>query len=217
MEEMTSFFSKRADGYDTHMLTNVSGCKEGYITMATLIPKSCRSLLDLGCGTGLELDEIFKVLPEVEVTGIDLTQEMLNKLEQKHQGKSIHLICGSYFDVPFGSSTYECAISFQTLHHFSHNMKTRLYQKIHQALTPDGLYIECDYMVENQEEEDFYYAENIRIRKELGIPDADFYHYDTPCTISNQITMLKNAGFSEVQLVFRIGNTTILVARKVPS
>lgn len=123
MEEMTSFFSKRADGYDTHMLTNVSGCKEGYEAMATLIPKSCQSLLDLGCGTGLELDEIFKVLPEIEVTGIDLTQEMLNKLAQKHPDKSIHLICGSYFDVPFSSSTYDCAISFQTLHHFSHDMK----------------------------------------------------------------------------------------------
>jgi len=214
MEKMSSFFSKRADDYDTHMLTNVAGCKAGYAAMSTLVPKSCNSLLDLGCGTVLELDEIFKVLPGIKVTGIDLTQEMLNKLKQKHPDKSLHLICGSFFDTPFGISNYGYTISFQTLHHFSHDLKARLYQKIHHALTPDGIYIECDYMVENQEEEDFYYAENLRIRKELGISSTEFYHYDTPCTITNQIAMLKNAGFLDVEKVFRVENTTILVARK---
>ena len=123
MERMTNFFTERVEGYEEHMLTNVAGCKEGYVAMSNIIPLSCKSLLDLGCGTGLELDEIFKVLPDIKVTGIDLTQEMLNKLKQKHPDKSIHLICGSYFDVPLGISKYECAISFQTLHHFSHDLK----------------------------------------------------------------------------------------------
>ena len=69
-------------------------------------------------------------------------------------------------------------------------------------------------MVENQEDEDFYFSESTRIRKKLGISDNEFYHYDTPCTISNQITMLKIAGFSKIEQVFRIENTTILVATK---
>jgi hypothetical protein len=50
-------------------------------------------------------------------------------------------------------------------------------------------------MVESQEDEDFYFNENQRLRKELNIPDGEFYHYDTPCTISNQVDMLKQAGF----------------------
>lgn len=214
MEKMTSFFSKRSDAYDTHMLTNVPGCKEGYDLMSTLVPKSCKTLLDLGCGTGLELESIFHAIPDMEVTGIDLTQEMLNQLKQKYTDKSIKLICGSYFDVPFDRSTYDCDISFQTLHHFSHDLKTSLYRKIHQALTSNGIYIECDYMVEHQDEEDFYYAENLRIRKALGISDTAFYHYDTPCTVENQITLLKNSGFIDVETVFRIENTTMLVAHK---
>ena len=67
-------------------------------------------------------------------------------------------------------------------------------------------------MVDTQEEEDFYYAENRRIRKEMGIPEDEFYHYDTPCTVRNQITMLKQAGFSEILQKFRMENTTILCA-----
>jgi len=214
MEKMTRFFTERVEGYDEHMLTEVNGCKEGYIAMAKLIPTSCKSLLDLGCGTGLELDEILKRMPDLDITGIDLTPAMLNKLKQKHPDKSLHLICGDYFDVPFGFANYECIISFQTMHHFSHELKIELYKKIKQALTEDGIYIECDYMVEKQEDEDFYYAENARIRKELKLSGNEFYHYDTPCTITNQIAMLKSAGFSNVEKVFRTENTTILVAHK---
>ena len=214
MEKMSSFFTERVDGYEEHMLTNTMGNKEGYIVMSKLLPISCKSLLDLGCGTGLELDEILKVMPDLEITGIDLTQAMLDKLKIKHPNKSIHLICGSYFDVPFGIEKYECTISFQTMHHFSHELKIGLYKKIHQALTQDGIYIEGDYMVESQEEEDFYFSENARIRNELNIIETEFYHYDTPCTIKNQIEMLYSAGFRNVEKVFRLENTIILVAHK---
>ena len=214
MEEMKKFFTERVEGYDEHMLTDVEGCKEGYIEMAGLIPPSCKSLLDLGCGTGLELDEILKIMPDIHITGIDLTQAMLNKLKQKHPDKSIRLICGSYFDIPFEAAKYECAISFQTMHHFSHEAKIGLYKKIYRTLTQNGIYIECDYMVTDQVAEDYYYSENARIRRELEIPRDEFYHYDTPCTISNQIAMLKSAGFTRVENVFRIENTTILLARK---
>lgn len=214
MEEMSNFFTKRVVGYDEHMLTDVTGCKEAYIEMSKLIPHPCKSLLDLGCGTGLELDEILKRIPDVTITGIDLTQAMLDQLKLKYPDKSICLICGSYFDVPFGTDKYECAISSQTMHHFSYELKIGLYKKVHQALKAKGIYIECDYMLENQEEEDFYFAENARIRKKLNIADNEFYHYDTPCTIVNQIGMLKSAGFRNVDMVFRLGNTTILAAYK---
>lgn len=214
MEKMNAFFTARVEGYDEHMLTNVKGCKEAYIEMARLIPKSCKILLDLGCGTGLELDQIFKLMPDIKVTGIDLTQAMLDKLIQKYLDKSINLICGSYFDIDLGTEEYDCAVSFQTMHHFSHEAKIGLYKKILHSLRTNGTYIECDYMVENQEDENFYYAENTRIRKEMNIPEDEFYHYDTPCTIDNQLKMLNSAGFAKSEQVFRIENTTCIIAHK---
>ena len=69
-------------------------------------------------------------------------------------------------------------------------------------------------MVIRQEDEDFYYSENKRIRKEQGIPDKEFYHYDTPCTIDNQIKMLSKVGFRIVKMNWRVENTTIIVAQK---
>jgi len=69
-------------------------------------------------------------------------------------------------------------------------------------------------MVIKQEDEDFYFSENNRIRKEQGIPDGEFYHYDTPCTVDNQIEMLCKTGFKTVRMIWRVENTTIIVAQK---
>lgn len=214
LEKMSDFFAARVEGYEEHMLNNVEGCKEGYVKMAELVPDDTQSILDLGCGTGLELDEIFKKLPNVSVVGIDLTQAMLDKLKQKHFDKNIKLICGSYFDVPLGENMFDVAISFQTMHHFSHAEKTGLYAKIHKALNSKGMYIECDYMVTEQSVEDELFALNAKLRRERNIPEGEFYHFDTPCTIDNQIAMLKKAGFSSAEMVWRMENTTMIVAKK---
>lgn len=53
---------------------------ESMIKNAGLLPDQCTEILDIGCGTGLELDEIWKRNPEISVTGIDLSQSMLNEL-----------------------------------------------------------------------------------------------------------------------------------------
>jgi len=216
---MSAFFAARVQEYDAHMLNNVPGCREGYAKMSALLYTYAQShagsplrLLDLGCGTGLELDEIFRLLPDTEVTGVDLACAMLNRLREKHGDKRLHLICGSYFEVDFGQNAFDCAVSFQSLHHFSHADKSGLYRRVFQALRPGGLYIECDYMVETQREEDFWFAENARIRAAQGVPTGAFYHFDTPCTVENQIRLLLGAGFSPVERVFRAENTTMLTA-----
>lgn len=214
LEKMDDFFTARVDMYDEHMINGVEGCREGYIKMAQLIPENCRSLLDLGCGTGLELEEIYRIHPDISVTGIDLCEAMLDKLKEKLDGKSINLICGDYFTADFGGE-FDCAVSFQTMHHFSHERKIALYKKIYDALTSDGIYIECDYMVQTEEEERHWFSENERLRREQGIGTDEFFHYDTPCSIENQLKLLKQAGFISVEKVMRIENTTMLVARKV--
>lgn len=214
MERMENFFAARVDEYEEHMISGVEGCEQAYALIPSLLSASCRNLLDLGCGTGLELKQVFKRFPEISVTGIDLTREMLDHLKQNFPDRKLNLICGNYFDVDLKRNTFDCAISFETMHHFKHEAKIGLYQKIFEALKGDGRYIECDYMVEDQEEEDLHFAECKRLRDEMGIPEGEFYHYDTPCTVTNQIAMLKKGGFERVEMVFRIGNTTILAACK---
>ena len=95
LEKMDDFFTARVEGYDEHMLRDVGGCRNGYTVMAREIEKMSPSrILDLGCGTGLELDEIFARCPDVYVKGVDMTAAMLEKLRGKHPEKKLELILG---------------------------------------------------------------------------------------------------------------------------
>ena len=76
-EDMNGFFAARVDTYEAHM----SVWDKAYGRVAELTPGDCGPLLDLGCGTGLELDRIFARWPELAVTGVDLCAAMLEKLE----------------------------------------------------------------------------------------------------------------------------------------
>lgn len=216
LEEMSCFFNNRANDYEKHMMNNVDGANRFYIETAKLIPKVDElNLLDLGCGTGLELDEIFKVNPKVKVTGIDLAKDMLEKIKEKHSDKlnQINLVVDNYFDYDMGVCMFDVALSVETLHHFTHKEKTELYKKILKSLKENGIYIETDYIAPNQEYEDYHFSENKKIRLELGITNG-FYHYDTPCTVENQTQMLYKAGFKAVEKVWQHGQTVILLAKK---
>ncbi|MGD1118096.1 MAG: class I SAM-dependent methyltransferase [Dehalococcoidales bacterium] len=213
LEEMGAFFNARIAGYEAHMLREGN---EAYVCAARLIPPTGDlKLLDLGCGTGLELDEIFKVNSTVRVTGIDLAGKMLEKLQQKHANRQnqLNLVQADYFKYDFGKNTYDVALSFDTLHHFSREQKIGLYKRIYAALKTAGFYIEADYMAETQEFEDFKAAENRRLRAAQGITEG-YYHYDTPFAVENQTAMLQAAGFKSIENHGRYGIDVILVTRK---
>ena len=215
LEKMDDFFNKRVSDYEQHMMKEVDGASEFYRKTAELIPaKTSFHLLDLGCGTGLELDEIFKKNPAVCVTGLDLAKDMLEKLKEKHIDRLDHmnLICANYFDYDFGENTFDAALSVETLHHYTHQEKIRLYQKIAKSLKQDGFYIETDFVAETEAQEDLGFKELDRIRKKSK--SCILYHYDTPCTVKNQIDMLKTAGFSSVEKIWQKTNTAILLAKK---
>jgi hypothetical protein len=64
---MDEFFASRLDVYEERMLTGVKELPEAYAQLARLVPASARDILDLGCGTGLELEAIFALSPSVKV------------------------------------------------------------------------------------------------------------------------------------------------------
>ncbi|MDR2395654.1 MAG: class I SAM-dependent methyltransferase [Endomicrobium sp.] len=148
-----------------------------------------------------------------QVTGIDLTAKMLEQLENKHKERKLTLICGNYLDTEFGCKQFDAAVAFETMHHLSHLKKLKLYQRIHDVLCDKGVYVECDYMAETKEQEDFFFAEFEKLKNEQHIVSKDeLYHYDTPCTFTSQSELLTKAGFTKRQQVFKHGCTIMLVA-----
>ena len=213
LERMSDFFEARLDGYDQHMLTNIESATEFYPFTAKQLPSAeyCR-VLDLGCGTGLELEEYDLLNPTARVTGIDLSQGMLAALQKKFPGKDMTLICGSYFDEPFGVSLFDGAVSVESLHHFTKEEKVPLYAKLHGALKVGGYFILTDYFSLSDEEECMHRQRLMAMKAEQGISDHEFYHYDTPLTVQHETEALLEAGFSSVEVLKNWGATYTIKA-----
>ena len=215
LEKMGEFFDARLEGYDEHMMTNIEGAETFYPFTARQLPAAAHSrILDLGCGTGLELEHYFRLCPTAKVTGIDLAKGMLAALEKKFADKEITLIRGSYFDVPFGEEIYDAAVSVESLHHFTKEEKIPLYTRLHNALKENGYFILTDYFALSGEEERQCRQKLLALKAEQGIIDGEFYHYDTPLTVDHETEALLEAGFSKVEVLDSWGPTYTLRATK---
>lgn len=214
-ENMTSFFDERAKGYDAHMQNSVSEFEKFYKAVAEPIKASDNviEILDLGCGSGLELTYIFSKAPNANITGIDLSMKMLENLSNKFQEKieQLQLIKGSYLDYPLGQNFYDYAVSVMSVHHFLPEEKTNLYRKIHNALTDNGIYIEGDYVVDSKDEKELLAEYH---KKMKSLEKGQLYHIDIPFTMQRQIQLLRNAGFSKVDIVKEGLNQVVLAAKK---
>ena len=215
LEKMGAFFDARLDGYEEHQLTAIASAEEFYPFTADCLPQDPGTrILDLGCGTGLELGYYFARVPSAAVTGIDLAPGMLEALRRKYPDKALTLILGSYFDVPFAENAYDAAVSVESLHHFTKEEKIPLYAKVHTALKSEGFFILTDYFALSREEEAFRREELRRLKKEQNLSDSEFYHYDTPLTVEHEKEALLAAGFSSVEVLQSWGQTSALKARR---
>ena len=206
LEKMDLFFENRLEEYEEHMLSGIEGAREFYPFTASLLPEKANcEVLDLGCGTGLELDAYFLRNPEARVTGIDLSEAMLGALANKFPDRCadgrLRLIQGSYFDVPFPAEAYDAAVSVESLHHFTRGQKLPLYRKVCQALKKGGFFLLTDYFAESEELEREYFRELERLKREQDLSDDGFYHYDTPLTVEHEMEVLREAGFSDVRIL----------------
>ena len=215
LEKMGDFFDARIEGYEAHQLNTIDDAAEFYPFTAGCLPREPGArVLDLGCGTGLELGYYYALAPAAHVTGVDLAPGMLAELRRKFPDKALTLILGSYFDVPFGKNALDAAVSVESLHHFTQAEKIPLYAKLHKALKPGGFFLLTDYFAATEAEERSRRAELLRLKREQNLPDGTFYHYDTPLTVAHETEALLAAGFASVTVLKNWGHTYTLKAYK---
>ena len=233
LEEMTDFFKVRLSGYEEHMMI----WKDAYQYLAEIFPGKVQDVgrmqecvqektlemdrtqeslpvkvLDLGCGTGLELDEILKRYPDIEVTGVDLSADMLGKLREKHP--QVITVCEDYFRADLGEELYDVVITFESLHHFKPEKKQDLFEKIYRALKPGGVFLEADYLACCEEEETLLMDICDRKRREEKIPEEVFVHFDTPLTAEKEMQLIRHVGFEQVELIASIEGASFVRSTK---
>ena len=185
-QKVRKFFNGKIDSYDDvhseYMKTKV--------LLADNLDKSAKKILDLGGGTGLELIHLFELFPEAEVTVIDITENMLEKLKTRNFAGKVKTICGDFFEVPFGED-FDAVITTSAFHHFKKNEKIQLLKKIKECLKEGGQFINCDLIALTPEEEAAQLVE-------LENNTDESKHIDTPLTIENEIDALEKSGFKQI-------------------
>ena len=111
-------------------------------TLARIDLQKSSKILDLGCGTG----ELLKILedrfPLSELTGIDLTEEMLAVAKQK-LSDNVELLLGSATSLPFDSKSFDWVIMSNVIGHLS-DKKTAL-KEAHRVLKNPGKIVITDW------------------------------------------------------------------------
>ncbi|WP_346961834.1 class I SAM-dependent methyltransferase [Clostridium sp.] len=212
IEEMGSFFNLRAERYEKHMEDAINSFEEYYKLVSSTLEYTEEGIeiLDLGCGTGLELEEIFRKAPNARITCMDLSEEMLKILKEKYKDKlnQIDIVIASYLEEDFGIKKYDYVLEIMTMHHFLYDEKLDIYKRIKLALKDDGSYIEGDYVVSKYYEKKWL-KQRVDLLKEQGDEKIKLYHIDIPFALTTQRRLFKEAGFKSLYIIFEKGEHLI--------
>ena len=202
-EPMDAFFDARADIYNEHMLSGDG--EDNYFHLGRTIPKTDEPLriLDIGCGSGIELNYIWARAPNAHVTCVDISRGLLTLLRENHAGRldQITVVEASHLDWDYPAEAFDIVVSSQTMHHFFPEQKLGVYRVIRKALKPGGIYVESDFYVDAARAEQYRRQYDAHMSQLPERTQAGQYHIDIPRTIDEQIRLLSDAGFRIVEVV----------------
>ena len=213
--EMAAFFDDKASTYEDRQKGRGPHFLHMHMAVAGALEETSRELkiLDLGCGTGVELEMLLTRAPNARITCIDVSDGMLEQLRRKYVDslEQLEIVQGSFQEIPFRERHYDYVVSVFAMHHFLYLQKIDLYTKVRMALRPEGIYLEGDYYVSPEEEK----QDSARYQQLLktGVISPDIrYHIDVPFSVARQKQILLEAGFSKVVVLFEGGNNAVFSA-----
>ena len=200
---MGGFFDRRADDYELHMRDGNDFYETEFISLVKDVPVTDERLmvLDLGCGTGVELRYIFDKAPNARIVCIDTSKKMLDILYEAYSEyvNNLNIMCESYLDMEFGEGKYDFIIACSTLHHLLAEDKLELYRKIKRALKAGGYLLIQDYIASTEEDELSQREQYLNLIANGDIDRNRIYHIDILLTVAHEEEILKTAGFELVK------------------
>lgn len=210
--EMEEFFDQKAQNWDESKKHNPYNPYFKSISSHVRETNDNIRILELGCGTGLTLHTILDKAPNAVITCVDLSENMLSVLSENFSEymNQIEIVHGSFLEVAFDKQQFDYVISSQTFHHFTPETKKELYLKINRSLKNGGKYIEGDFMVSEEEEQESLEEYNEYVASLEGA-DKGKYHFNIPSTLDTQKRLLTESGFHWLDDIYFEDETELAV------
>ena len=182
-------------------------------------------IIDIGCSTGTFLELLGRFLPpSATLVGIDNSQPMLEKAKDKllpiQQIHQVELICANAENCSFENSSV--VIINYTLQFLSLQVRQKLLKSIYEGLVPGGLL----FLSEKVKSPYPLFQETITRHYEAFKAHHGYAHTEierkkealenvlVPLTEIEQLQMLKDSGFEQVDSLIKLHNFISLVALK---
>jgi tRNA (cmo5U34)-methyltransferase len=177
-------------------------------------------ILDLGAGTGLMSSFLLKRYPNALITLIDISEGMLNVAKLRFKDNpNVTFIAADYTKYDY-TNRYDLVISSLSIHHLEDQEKKQLYQKIFSIMHNKSLFINADQILGSTQQLDALYKSDWRSKIELSGLNADELsaayertNLDKMATLDQQLTWLKEIGFTDVDCVYKYYNFVIMFAQ----
>jgi ubiquinone/menaquinone biosynthesis C-methylase UbiE len=109
MNEFEKEYYESPDFWNDGAVNDIANLKRIESTI-NLIPSDVKSLVDIGCGNGVFLNQLLFRNKELSVLGVDRSNEALKHVECDSK-------IGDIIDIPIESNSYDCVTCLQVLEH----------------------------------------------------------------------------------------------------
>ena len=214
IQEIEAKFDQMADRYtniETGQDTALDSplCMELISKAAQLYSPHAKSILDLGCGGGNYMVKLTTLLPDVNVTLVDLSNNMLKAASERVQKiikGEVKTIQGDYRNIDLGTNQFDIIIATTTLHHLRLESEWEmLFSRVFNALKPGGSFWISDIIVHEKPEINqfmlngwFNWIEESHGSEKLNWVKEQYEKEDTPQTLNFQLSLMKKTGFNEI-------------------
>ena len=212
--------------YDDWMKKALPNYEDIFQTAKEIIPfptEQSIEVLDLGAGTGLFSQHVLDRYPRANFLLYDVADKMLGVAQKRFRdhGPQFHYFVGDYRELETRQN-FDLVISSLSIHHLSDEEKRGLFRQIHGVLRSPGVFINVDQV---QGETQFirslywdHWLEQVhRVEKsEERIQESVSRRttYDREATLVDQLTWLKEAGFENVDCVYKNYFVGVFLAMK---
>ena len=219
------FDEEVASVFDDMLLRSVPFYKENLNLQIEILKnflKEKDSVIDLGSSTGTFLIELSKKIKNLKLIGIDNSYAMIERAIKKAKafGSNIEFIEADFLEYEFKNP--KAIIANYTIQFVRPLKREKLIKKIYNSLENEGIFLMSEKLItENKKLNkimiDIYY----NYKKEKGYSEYEIARKREalenvliPYSMNENIEMLKNAGFKEIEVIFRWNNFATFLAFK---
>lgn len=214
MKGVKNHFQEEAEIFDGLIRTLIPHYQEMIEALTMILPfhsQEHAKILDLGCGTGNVSLAIKKRFPQVEITCLDLAENMIQNTRYKlAEYSDVNYLVGDLRDLE-AVAEYDAVVSSLAIHHLSRQEQRALYTQIYTALKEGGVFYNADNLLSSSEHLNQLYLKKWKeFMFQHHTPEevetvwlARHHQEDNPQPLQDHLNRLKEAGFQNLDVVWK--------------